>query len=140
MKKVQITLGMLNNSKSALAKLLNADLPVKIAYKLSKMERELSLHLEAFQKAINPIIIKHGKKMPNGSYQLLPEMENYNLLVEKHNELSSEKITFDVPEINIEDIISDNNLRLSSNDILILDWLFYPENYAVKEEKKLKKV
>lgn len=140
MKKVQITLGMLNNSKSALAKLLNADLPVKIAYKLSKMERELSLHLEAFQKAINPIIIKHGKKMPNGSYQLTPDMENYNLLFEKHNELSTEKITVNVPEVNINEILSDNNLKLSSNDLLILDWVFAPENYEPKEEEILKKV
>jgi hypothetical protein len=140
MKKVQITLGMLNNSRATLGKLLNAEFPVMLAYKLSKMERELSSHLEAFQKVINPIIVKYGKKLPNGSFQLLPEMENYNLLVQKHNELSVEKLIVEVPEINMEDIINDKNLKLSSNDILILDWLFNPDVYAVNNEVKLEKI
>lgn len=140
MKNISITLGAINQSKNALAKLLNADLPIKLAYSLSKLEREISTHLQDFQKAINPIIIKHGRKMPNGNYELTPDMPNYQILFEKHVELSSEKVMFNVPEINIDSLLNDNNLKLSSNDLVLLDWLLNPENYTTNKEKPLKKV
>lgn len=138
MKKVTITLGVLNQSKAALGKILNAELPIKLAYALSKLEREVSVHLQDFQKVINPIIVKYGRKLPNGNYELIPDMPNYQILIEKHMELSSEKITIELPEISIDNLLSYDGIKLSSNDILLLDWLFNPEKYTTN--KKLEKV
>lgn len=117
---------LLVNSVGVLSKLNNAELPVKVSYKLSKniknIEKELSVYEEEKQKLIN----KYGEKdedgknkiNENGTINILdPEAWNkdYKELLEIENDIKVEKISIDD--------LAKTDFKITAAELALIDYL-----------------
>lgn len=86
------------NAVPALQKLVREDLPLRTAYRLSKMVRKVNEELDFFKAKEVELKAKHEYKVP----------------VQEYNELLNLEIDWDEPTITIP---LDNNISLSVADI-----------------------
>ena len=111
--------------KSAIAKLQNAPLSLKTAFKLrglvKAIEKELTTYEETRQAALN----KYGKKNEDGSLLTLGENKNvqfdegqYELFFEELRELAALEV--DLPQLDAADL---GNITVSADDLAMLEEL-----------------
>jgi len=82
----------LKNAEKALQKLVNADLPIKIAFNLSNIVDDIDTQLKKFEDFRVNLIKKYGTETDKG-FEVLPE--NVSSFEKEFNELLQLDIEFD---------------------------------------------
>ena len=108
--------------KESFNKLLNADLPVKVSYRLSKTIKKIEEELKHFDVNRIELIKKYGETEDNIHYTVKKEnMESY---VKDMEELFTEKVDINVTQVTLTEI---ENAKLSSVDMSNLSKLIKEE-------------
>lgn len=117
---------VLVNSVQVLSKLNNAELPVRVSYKLAKniksIEKELNIYEEEKQKLIN----KYGEKDEEGKLKTkedgsinITDTENWNKDIKELLEIEAE---INVEKINIDELAK-SDLKLTPAELTLIDYM-----------------
>jgi hypothetical protein len=120
-----IKLAQIINSEKALKNLLELKLPVKIAYKLSKLVDKMQPELKIFDEQKLSLVKKLGVATENpGEFQVLPKnMEEFRedlkklLDIDVNLEFGEGK---GLEKISLADL---GDISISPQDLLVLNWL-----------------
>lgn len=121
-----LKLSTLINSEGSLKKLLAVKLPVKIAYKLSKIVNLIQPELTIFQEQRDKLIKELGteKDKDSGNFQVTPE--NMPKFIEEIGKLTDIEVNLEfgagkaVEPIKLADL---GDIELEAQDLVALDWL-----------------
>lgn len=115
----------LYNSVPAIAKLLNQDLPIKLAFQLKKIKKaiepiltlieETKKEIETKYKTDQPVLDKDGKVVEGAFF--ISEQGN-----KERNEFFSLESKVEFEKIDVDDLVK-ANVTLSVADLELLDWL-----------------
>jgi hypothetical protein len=117
---------VLVNSVQVLRKLNNAELPVKVSYKLAKniksIEKELNIYEEEKQKLIN----KYGEKDEEGKLKTkedgsinITDTENWNKDIKELLDIEAE---INIEKINIDELAK-SDLKLTPSELTLIDYM-----------------
>lgn len=121
------------DSQQALEVLLKQNLPIDIAWKIKTfIAKSIRSELESYEAIRIEKIKSYGEiitdeKSPiKGQYQVLPE--NLEIFMKELGELREKEIAVIPPVIKISEIIEYNKkspspIVMTTNDLLVLDWL-----------------
>ena len=102
-------------SKESIETLTAKDMPISVAIKISKIQRELSSALEIYQKKRTTLFEKYGE----GEDLHIPEA-NKEVFLKEHEELITEDTGITVEQIPVADL---GNIEIAPNHLTNLDWL-----------------
>lgn len=120
-------LSSLVNSEKELSKLLDIKLPVKIAYKISKLVNKVKPELEIFDTQRNKLIKELGKQTNEETDEWTVLPENLSKFKEEITKLLNLEVNLEfgegkeIEKIKIEDL---GDIQLDSKSFVSLDWLF----------------
>ena len=117
---------VLVNSVQVLRKLNNAELPVRVSYKLAKniksIDKELKIYEEEKQKLIN----KYGEKDEEGKSKVnengminILDTENWNKDIK---ELLEIEVEINVEKINIDELAK-SDLKITPSELTLIDYM-----------------
>lgn len=114
---MKIKLSDIVNSVTALSKLGEEKLPIKLSYSIQRNIRLLQPELKSFEDARLNLIKDCGIKLPDENWQVQPD--HMKEFIEKIEELVSVEIELDIHKISMNE-----NINISANDLLLLSWMF----------------
>ena len=117
---------VLLDSVQVLRKLNNAELPVRVSYKLAKniksIDKELKIYEEEKQKLIN----KYGEKDEEGKSKVnengminILDVENWNKDIK---ELLEIEVEINVEKINIDELAK-SDLKITPSELTLIDYM-----------------
>ena len=117
---------VLVNSVQVLRKLNNAELPVRVSYKLAKniksIEKELNIYEEEKQKFIN----KYGEKDEEGKLKTkedgsinITDTENWNKDIKELLDIEAE---INIEKINIDELAK-GDLKITPSELTLIDYM-----------------
>lgn len=123
-----IKLGKLVQVKNSLVKLVNADLPVREAYNLSKTLKRIEEELKTADEIRISLIKKIGQEVmkddkPTGETRILPE--DQERFFTEYNQLLDVEVDIPACKINLNQL---NGAKLSAVDIVNLDFILEGES------------
>jgi hypothetical protein len=104
----------LKNIETALQKLINIDLPIKIAYKLTLIIADVDKYLSTFNQFQVDFINKHGERL--GDEQVKISTEKIKEFDEGINELLDEEIDLQPVEVPLS-LIIDSEIKLTALEL-----------------------
>ena len=110
---------IIKNAESALRKLVNADLPIKIAFQISSVIDEIDVHLQKFEEFRIDLVQKYGEKTDNG-VEVKENIEEFNKEI---NDLLNAEVTVTVQSIDIDTFLSIDSVNISVAEIKALQQL-----------------
>jgi len=113
------------NSKDALETVSIKTMPIRMAWKIKCLIRDINPHLQQFSEMQNELIKKYGKQNTdgnvNGEYSIDPEdPEQYAPFSAEINALVEIEVPIEFEKIKIDDIPFD----MSPSDLMTLEWMF----------------
>lgn len=121
---IKLTLKDIVDAQQALIKLTHLNLPIKAAYKISRIIKVLEPELQHYYTTLNMILIKYGAKTDNKGKIIFvdgqPDMAvDQKILYEKElNELLDVTLELTVSPISLEEI---NTIQMCPVDLLLLE-------------------
>lgn len=128
---MKLTLKQLQQAQPALKKLMNADLPIKSAFKLSRIAKAINDILEDLEQQRSKLVQKYGAPTNQG-FTVKPE--NIPLFAKDFEELLSESVTISECSLRMNELESWDNIKLSAMDLIALESIF--SNPEVTDSKK----
>ena len=107
---VEFELNELVIGKDSLVKLLQADLPVKKAYKLGKIVKKVEEELKHFEEQRQSLLKKYGEPIENNQVKI-NDVERWN---EDFKELISEKVELEIVKFTLDEL---EKAKLSAVDL-----------------------
>jgi len=111
------------NSFESFIKLSKQDLPVKISFKYKGLVREVMTIVEDFEKVRNDLFNKYQAtyNQKNNTFEF-KDAESKNAWQKEVSSLLETEIDLKFEPIPLS-LIAENNIKLSSLDLTLLDWL-----------------
>lgn len=129
---MKLTLRKLQRAQPALQKLMNTDLPIQAAFRLSRIAKAVSDIFEDLENQRTALIKKYGKPSGNGEFTVTPSnMPRFSTLF--NDLLDKEEISIELSLISEEEILAFENVKLSAMDLLAL------EPFIISKQKTKKK-
>ena len=125
---------VLVNSFESFIKLSKQDLPVKVSFKYKGLVRKVMAVVEDFEKVRNELFIKHQAiyNQKNNTFEF-KDAESKNAWQKEVNFLLDTEIDLKFEPIPVS-LIAENNIKLSSLDLTLLDWLIIEDDNDTKEK------
>jgi hypothetical protein len=114
-KKVSIRMSELREITGSLSKVLSQDLPIKQAYRMSKMAKAINSELKEFNEMREKLIRKYGERDEQGNISVKEKANEFN---EEFQPLLEEEIELSLIPIDLNEI---QNVKLSPIDIANLE-------------------
>ena len=114
-KKINIKLSALREISNSLSKLLTQDLPVKQAYRFSKLAKNVQTEMNEMNEHINTLIRKYGEPDGDGNTSVKSRIEEY---FTELNPMLNEEVELSFIPVDLNEVES---LRLSPMDIINLE-------------------
>lgn len=108
MSEIKLTIGKLKSIEESLGQLVNEKLPIKIAYRVSKLLPILQKEFKEAEDFRLKLINKYGTEGEDGNISVNPE--NMEQFITELNELYSEEISFEFEPISVEALPDDISL------------------------------
>jgi hypothetical protein len=118
---IEFTLGELKTIESSLKKLLELQLPIKIAYRFSKALAKISKELALLNEQHSNLVRKYGINNEE-TQEIRVSPENMEAFVAEFNELISEKIEVSMAPISIDSL--PDSLNITPFDMANLEKFF----------------
>jgi hypothetical protein len=116
---IELTLGEINLATQSLKKLSECDLPINIAYRITKIIKVINSELEHIENLRMSLINKYGKQEPGKDMIVVPS-EKQNIFLMEFNKLLEEKVNLDFEPALISDL-KEYNIKLSAMDLIFLE-------------------
>jgi hypothetical protein len=110
---------VIKNAESALRKLVNAELPIKIAFQISSVVDEIDVHLQKFEEFRIGLVQKYGEKTENG----IEVKENIEVFNKEITDLMNAEVAVNVQPIDMDTFLSIDSVNLSVAEIKALQQL-----------------
>lgn len=107
------------NSVSVMNKILDAELPAPIAFKLTKLFKSINEEIKSVEDQRVKMVSKYGEKDENGSVSV--SESNKESFIKEFSDLLATEIEVQWEPISIEKF---DSLNLSTNDLLKVSFLF----------------
>ena len=104
---------VIKNAESALRKLVNAELPIKIAFQISSVVDEIDVHLQKFEEFRINLVQKFGVKTDNG-IEVKENIEEFNNEI---TNLLNAEVTVNIQSIDIDIFLNIDSVNLSVAEI-----------------------
>lgn len=120
---MKVKLFDLIDSNEDFNKLTSMDMKVVTAFKLSRIQKEVSDAVMSFYQSRNEFITRLGEENENGDYQVTDE--NLSTFNEQIDELVEQEIEISFDQISIEELKTSNgnDLDISASMLMKLSWL-----------------
>ena len=116
---MKFTLGDIRTMKDPMTRLLENDLPVKIAWSLTKLVKVFDKELSEIEEFRISLIKKLGSDDGDGSIKIPDDkMEDF---IEQFNELLQTEIEVEFIPMEIDKL---ENLTINTKDLLVMDKIF----------------
>lgn len=116
---MKLQLGEIRNMKEPMAQLLDKDLPIKVAWKLTKLVKFFDKELAEIEEFRIGLVRKLGEADKDGALQV-PD-DKMGEFINSFNELLMTETEIDFDPV---DITSLGELQVSTKDLLALDRIF----------------
>ena len=118
-----IKLEKLVNAIPTINKIVKCEIPIKTAFRLSTLVKELNKHLDTYNENRQKLIEKYStsEKNDDGEEITVIPKEKISDFTDENSQLGSEEVSLEIPEITI-DMLGD--IKLSTTDIMSVEWLF----------------
>lgn len=121
-RKEKVTLSELVNMQGALRKLVVAELPAKLAYRLAKLLKILEPEFTSYEETRRKLVEKYGDKKEDGNIQVPPEKLNdffgeINEVLKEEVEITFFPFTVDElakVELTVQDIVAIERLLVET--------------------------
>ncbi len=111
------------NSQEALKRLADTKLPVKTAYRVSKLVKALEKELKDFEDFRNSLIMKYGESQGGGQYKISEiDIAKFN---DEINEVMETEVHLEFNSLKVNDLAE---IDISATDMIVLDYLFEETN------------
>jgi len=132
---VQLKLGEIRLLIEGLRKIVDKPLPVKTAYRLSKIIRIVNDEFTDFETARGKLVRKHSKEgEEEGSpAEVKVDPEKQQQFFEEFNTLLGEEIEIDINLISLEDL---GDISLTAADMFSLQKIIKEDEEKVEEKKE----
>jgi hypothetical protein len=117
---MKFRLGQIQDMKEALGRLTNEQLPLKIAFKLNKLVRDMDVNLTAIEEERIKLVKKLGEENDKTGSIEIPK-DKIPQFQEEFVELMSEEVEIDFTPFSVDDFA---NAKLTTQDMLKLALLF----------------
>ena len=107
------------NAKNALRKIVNSDLPIKMAFELSSIVDDIENQLNKFEKFRISLFEKYGTKDKKGNISV--EKDNLKSFNNEMDDLLNAEVNINIKPIKIDDVLSIDGLKLSIRDLKALN-------------------
>lgn len=115
-----------------LSPLLTKDLPVKVAFRLGRLVKNLNPLVQDVEKSRMDLVKKHGKPDDNGETMSVPK-ENIEAFKKEWEEICAVEEEIIFQPLRVEDL---GNIDVSAQLLLSLEKIFEPETETPKAEEK----
>jgi len=116
---MKVHLGEIYVSTSVMNKLIDAELPAKVSFRLARLMREMNEALKHLDEERAKLIKKYGKE--NGDGNITVSEENKEQFVNEFNDLLAEQIDINWEKMNPEEL---GDTPLSVGEISKITFLF----------------
>lgn len=113
---MKITLGELLNGKPALEKLVNLEISIKTAYKLSRIINKLNNELQNFEDQRQKLVSKYGEPEENGN--VIVTQENMEAFSNELNELINLEIELAYEPVSLEEL---GDVKMRASELMLID-------------------
>lgn len=131
-KKVTIRLGDLRGITGSLTKVLNQDLPVKQAYRMSKLAKAVQNELKDLETQRTALIKKFGERDEQGNLAVKTKVEEY---MAEYEPLLNEEVELSVIPLDLTEL---EQLKVSPLDIANLEPFIDEKSEALLEDEENK--
>lgn len=121
---IEATLRQIIDSVSILKEMMGMKMPVRTAYKIARISKEVQNHVDSFTEIRNQLIEKYAERDKGGR---IKQDENGNISLERDkiedfnntiNNALQEQVTINSEQIDIEELME---LNFSPNDMLLIE-------------------
>jgi len=121
---MKLKLTDIKRAEPVLMKIMNAELPIKAAYKIGRVMKKIQEELKTIEEMRIKLVQKHGKTVEGTQRTEVPQ-ENFDTFVKEYNALLESEATFDFDPVPMADL---GNISLSPMDTILLEpFLTVPE-------------
>jgi hypothetical protein len=124
------------NSFESFIKLSKQDLPVRISFRYKGLVREVMLIVEDYEKVRKDLFIKYQAvyNQKNNTFEF-KDVDSKNAWQKEVSSLLDTEIYLRFEPIPLS-LIAENNIKLSSLDLTLLDWLIKEDDNATEKKEK----
>jgi hypothetical protein len=124
--KQKLTLTQIFNATPAIQKLVDKEIPVALAYKLSKNLRTLGGEMEIITNLRMKLFEKYGDKDAIPGQIVVPEgTDNHAKFIQEMTELMNQPVEIEIDKVPLQEL---GDLRLSISDVMAMEYLFTDTN------------
>jgi hypothetical protein len=127
---MKVNLRDLRAAQPAFQKLMNLDLPIKIAFKLSRIAKAVNDVYQDIERQREALVRKHGAEAEHGSFAVKPE--NIAVFTKELDDFLNEGIEVDIEPVSLDTIVEVEDIKMSPLELLTL------EPFAFKKEERPK--
>lgn len=120
---MEITLGQVYASYNLLNRIVDQQLPIRMAFRFTRLIRELNKEWQSLEKFRDGLIKKHGEEVEGQEGSFKVAEENREEFFKEFQELLGEMVEVEWELVSIDDPAL-NALQLSVRELNILGWLF----------------
>jgi len=113
---MKVTLEQIKNSHEAVKKLLNTELPVRAAFRLSNLAKATVDLIERIEETRMELVKKYGKEDAKGNFNV--EAEKVEEFYKEFNEFLQEEVTLTLEPLNIDLI---EGVKLTTIELISLE-------------------
>lgn len=115
---MKLTLKEIEAAIPALTKIYNQELPIKIAYRITKLISEFNKELEPLNTSKERLFSKYGGQQET---QMVGKSENIEIFNAEMRQLLNEIVNLEEIKITIEEL---ENIKLTPFEVSTIMWLF----------------
>lgn len=120
---MEITLGQIYASFNLLNRIVDQQLPIRLAFRFTRLIRELNKEFQSLEKLRDELVRKYGEESADQEGSFRVSEDNREAFMTDFQDLLKEKVEIAWELISIEDS-GVASLQLSVRDLNILGWLF----------------
>jgi len=116
---MKITISEILNAKPVIEELVEQDISIKTAYRLSRIIKELNNELQTFEEQRQKLVHKHGKQVedaPTGNV-VVPE-ENMEVFQKDLSELLTATLNLNCEPMRVEEF---GDIKIKTSRLLLMD-------------------
>lgn len=113
---MKLTLGELLNGKPALEKLVNLEIGIKTAYKISRIIRKLNEELQHFEEQRQKLVTQYGEPQENGN--VIVTEENMEAFAQELNDLVALEIKLDFEAVSLDEL---GDVKMAPAELMLIE-------------------
>lgn len=120
---MEITLGQIYASFNLLNRIVDQQLPIRLAFRFTRLIRELNKEFQSLEKLRDELVRKYGEEVEDQEGSFRVSEDNREAFMADFKDLLEEKVEIVWELLSIEDP-GVSNLQLTVRELNILGWLF----------------